>query len=155
MLDLGLSKETIVVIISTLPIVELRGALPVAINVFHLSWHRALPLAIAGNLIPVPLLLLFFGAISRRLSRIGIFRRWINWLEEHSRQRGKIIERYKRLGLILLVAIPLPFTGAWTGSLVATIFEVRFRQAFLAILTGVCIAGAIVTAICLLALKWL
>jgi len=110
--SLGLSKELVVILISTLPIVELRGAIPLAINLFNFPWYYALLLAIAGNLIPVPLLLLFFGAISQRLSKIGIFKRWFQWLEERTRQRGKIVERYKRIGLVLFVAVPLPVTGA-------------------------------------------
>ncbi len=81
--NLGFSKEAVVVAIAALPIAELRLAIPFALGLIpstvypqSLSWHYALPLAIAGNLIPVPFLLLFFGAISRRLSKIGIFSRW-------------------------------------------------------------------------------
>jgi len=150
--NLGFSKEVVVVAISALPIAELRLAIPFALGLIpstvypqNLSWHYALPLAIAGNLIPVPFLLLFFGAISRRLSKIGIFRRWVQWLEERTRRRGKIVESYKRIGLVLFVAVPLPVTGAWTGSLAATIFGIKFKHAFFAILVGICIAGAIVT----------
>jgi len=146
----------VVVAISALPIVELRGAIPFAMGVIpsavypeSLPWQRALPLAIAGNLIPVPFLLLFFGAVSRRLSRIGIFKRWLSWLERRTRRRGKIVERYERIGLALFVAVPLPVTGAWTGSLVAIIFRMRFRHALPSIFIGICIAGAIVTAACL------
>jgi len=142
--------------ISALPIVELRGAIPFAMGVIpsavnseNLPWQRALPLAIAGNLIPVLFLLLFFGAVSRRLNRIGIFKRWLYWLERRTRRRGKIVERYQRIGLALFVAIPLPVTGAWTGSLAAIIFRMRFRHALLSIFVGICIAGAIVTAACL------
>jgi len=153
--SLGVPKELIVITVSTLPIVELRGAIPIAINLFDFPWYYALLLAIAGNLVPVPLLLLFFGAISRHLSRFGIFRRWFNWLEERARKRGKIVEKYKRIGLALFVAIPLPVTGAWTGSLVATIFEIKFKHALPSIFIGICIAGAIVTAISLLAQKGL
>ena len=149
--NLGFSKELAVIVISMLPIVELRGAIPVAINLLDLSWYHALPLAILGNLIPVPLLLLFFGTISQRLSKIGIFKRWFHWLEERTRRRGKIVGTYKRIGLALFVAIPLPVTGAWTGSLAATIFEIDFKQALLFIFIGICIAGGIVTGICLLA----
>jgi len=157
--NLGFSKELMVIAVSASPIVELRGAIPLAINKFGFSWHYALPMAIAGNLIPVPFLLLFFGAISKRLSKIGIFKRWFHWLEERTRRRGKIVERYKRIGLVLFVAIPLPVTGAWTGSIAATIFEIRFKHALLSIFIGICIAGAIVTSGCLfgwpLFEKWL
>ena len=154
---LGFSKELVVVAISALPIVELRGAIPFALGLIpsdvypqSIAWYYALPLAIAGNLIPVPFLLLFFAAISRRLSRVGVFKRWFQWLEKRTRRRGRVVERYKRIGLMLFVAVPLPVTGAWTGSFAATIFEIKFKPAFLSILAGVCIAGAIVTSICLL-----
>ena len=155
---LGFSKEMVVVAVSALPIVELRGAIPFALGLIPtqiypeaIAWYHALPLAIAGNLIPVPLLLLFFAAISRKLGRIGIFKRWFTWLEERARRRGRVVERYKQIGLMLFVSVPLPVTGAWTGSLAATIFEVKFKPAFLYILAGVCIAGGIVTAVCMLA----
>ena len=139
--------------VSTLPIVELRGAIPLAINKFGFPWHRALLIAIGGNLIPVPFILLLFSTISKRLSKVAIFKRWFDWLNERTRRRGKIIERYKRIGLVLFVAIPFPVTGAWTGSLAATIFGVKFKHALLSIFIGVCIAGAIVTYISLLAAK--
>lgn len=151
LLDSGLSKELIVILVAALPVVELRGAIPLAINVFNLPWYYALMLAIVGNLIPVPLILLFLGAVSRCLGKIGIFRRWFNWLEESTRRRGKVVERYKHIGLALFVAVPLPITGAWTGSLAATIFEVKFKQALLFIFIGICIAGGIVTGISVLA----
>ena len=152
LLSVGFSKELVVIIISALPILELRGALPVALNVFHFPWYYALPLAIIGNLLPVPIILLFLNTISRGLSKIGFFDRFLHWLFEHTRQRGKFVERYERIGLALFVAIPLPVTGAWTGSLVAVLFDLKFRHAFLSILIGVCIAGIIVT--CLSLLGW-
>lgn len=150
LLSLGFSKELVVLVISALPLVELRGALPVAINLFHLRWHYALLLAIIGNLLPVPFILLLLDAFSRLVSKIGILGRMLHWLFEHTRRRGRIIERYERIGLALFVAIPLPVTGAWTGSLVAVLFGLKFKHAFLSILIGVFIAGTIVTCLCLL-----
>jgi len=152
LLSIGFSKELVVIIISALPILELRGALPVALNVFHFPWYYALPLAIIGNLLPVPIILLFLETISKWLSKIGLFDRFLRWLFEHTRKRGKIVEKYERIGLALFVAVPLPVTGAWTGSLVAVLFGLKFRHAFLSIFIGVCIAGVIVT--CLSLLGW-
>ncbi len=151
-LRLGFSRELVVLIIAALPIFELRGALPVAINLFHFPWYYALPLAIIGNLLPVPVILLFLDAISRWLSKIGFFDRFLRWLFEHTRRRGRIVERYGRIGLALFVAIPLPVTGAWTGSLAAVLFGLRFKHAFLSIFIGIFIAGVIVT--CLSLLGW-
>ncbi len=151
-LRLGFSKELAVLVVAASPIVELRLAIPLAINTFDFPWHYALPLAIIGNLLPVPFILLFLDAITRWLSKIAFFDRFLDWLFERTRRRGKIIERYKRIGLVLFVAIPLPVTGAWTGSLAAVLFGLKFSHAFLSILIGVLIAGAIVT--CLSLLGW-
>lgn len=150
LLGLGLSKELVVFLIATLPIVELRGAIPVAINVLDMPWYSAFALAFLGNLLPVPFILLFLEAVTRFLSRIAFFKRLLDWLFERTRRRGRMLEKYKRIGLVLFVAIPLPITGAWTGSLIAVLFGMPFKHAFLSITIGVVIAGAIVTSLSLL-----
>ncbi len=152
LLTLGFSNVLKVLALAALPISELRGAIPVAIIAFHFPWYYALLLAIIGNLVPVPFILLFLNAVSRVLSKVGVFRRMLYWLFEHARRRGKIVEKYERIGLILFVAIPLPITGAWTGSLVAVLLGLKFKHAFLSIFIGVLIAGAIVT--CATLLGW-
>ena len=152
LLSLGFSKELVVLIIAALPILELRGALPVAINLFHFPWYYALPLAIIGNLLPVPFILLFLDTTSRLLSKIGFFKRMLHRLFERTKERGRVVERYERIGLALFVAIPLPVTGAWTGSLAAVLFGLKFKHAFLSIFIGIFIAGIIVT--CLSLLGW-
>lgn len=149
-LSWNIPHELIVVIISALPIAELRVALPIAIISFHMPWHKAFCLAIIGNLLPVPILLLFLEPLAKVVSRVEVGRRLVNWVFEHTRRRGKAIERYEKIGLTLFVAIPLPVTGAWTGSIAAFLLGLRFRYAFLSILTGIIIAGAIVTSLCLL-----
>ena len=141
-----------VILIAASPIAELRAAIPLAILTFDFPWYHALLLAIIGNLLPVPFILLFLEAATRLLSRVPLFKKWLDWLFERTRKRGKIIQRYKRIGLVLFVAIPLPVTGAWTGSLAAVLFGVSFNHAFLSILAGVIIAGIIVT--CLTLLGW-
>jgi uncharacterized membrane protein len=148
--NLGIAKELIVVIISALPVVELRGALPIAINVFHMPWYWAYLLAVIGNMLPVPILLLFFESLVRVVSKVETGRRLVNWVMERTRRHGKLIERYERIGLMLFVAIPLPFTGAWTGSIAAFLMGMKFKHSFLSILCGVLISGAIVTCLCLL-----
>ena len=152
LLSLDLFNVLIVLGIAASPISELRGAIPVAITGFHFPWYYAFLLAIIGNLLPVPFILLFLDTLSRLLSKIGIFKRMLQWLFEHTRRRGKIIERYERIGLILFVAIPLPVTGAWTGSLAAVLFGLKFKHAFLSIFAGIVIAGIIVT--CATLLGW-
>lgn len=146
----GISQGLIVVIISVLPVLELRGALPVAINLFHMEWYQAFCLAVIGNLLPVPFLLLFLESLAKVVSKVALGKKLVNWVFEHTRQRGAVIEKYERIGLMLFVAIPLPVTGAWTGSVAAFLFGLKFRYAFLSILFGVIIAGGIVTSLCLL-----
>jgi len=94
LLSLGFSKELVVLIIAALPVLELRGALPVAINLFHFPWYYALLLAIVGNLLPVPFILLFLDATSRLLGKIGFFNRMLRWLFERTKRRGTVVERY-------------------------------------------------------------
>lgn len=149
-LSWNIPHELIVVIISALPIAELRLALPLAINLFDMPWHKAFCLAIIGNLLPVPILLLFLDSLTRVICRTEAGRKLVNWVFERTRRRRKTIERYEKIGLTLFVAIPLPVTGAWTGSIAAFLLGLRFRYAFLSILAGIIIAGAIVTSLCLL-----
>jgi uncharacterized membrane protein len=150
LINLGIAKELIVIIISALPILELRGALPVAINVFNMPWYWAYPLAIIGNMLPVPILLLFFDSLAKIASKVEPGRRFVNWGLERTRQHGKLIERYERIGLTLFVAIPLPLTGAWTGSIAAFLMGMKFKYSILSIFCGVIISGVIVTCLCLL-----
>ena len=136
--------------LATTPIGELRAAIPVAIVDLDISWPLAFIVAYAGNLLPVPFILVFLGPVSRLLSRVRLFRLILEWIFERSRRRGGIVERYGTIGLVLFVAIPLPVTGAWTGSLVAFLLGLDFWRALPAIALGVFIAGVIVTSLTLL-----
>ncbi len=127
------------------PISELRGAIPLGILELDISWSIVLIVALAGNIFPIPFLLLFLGPLAKFFSKVKLFERIINWIFERSRRRGKLIERYERIGLTILVAIPFPLTGAWTGSIVAFLLGLPFWRAFIAIIIGVLISGAIVT----------
>ena len=144
------NKELIIVIISALPVVELRGALPVAINLFQMPWYWAFYLAVIGNMLPVPILLLFFDSLAKLISKVTIGKKLVDWVFRHTRRHEKMVQKYERLGLLLFVSVPLPITGAWTGAILAFILGIRFHWAFLSILCGVIIAGAIVTSLCLL-----
>ncbi len=151
-LEMNLVRELLVIIISAIPIAELRGAIPVAIQTLDFPWYYAYLWAVIGNMLPVPFIFLFLEGAVRLLSRMAVFERFFNWLFERTRKRGRVIQKYKRIGLVLFVAIPLPVTGAWTGSLAAVLFGIGFRQAFFSILAGVLIAGVIVT--CLTLMGW-
>lgn len=136
-----------IIFVAALPIAELRLAIPGAIEFLEIPWYYAFLIAVVGNMLPVPFILLFLEAATRLLSKVAIFERFLNWLFERTRRRGKIIQKYKRIGLVLFVAIPLPVTGAWTGSLAAVIFGIKPKQAFISIFIGVIIAGIIVTSL--------
>ncbi len=144
------SGELATVLISMLPIFELRGGIPVSIQFFHLPVATAVFLSIIGNLIPVIFLLLFWEWLAGILSKNKKIKIWIDKLQGASLKRGKVIEDYKELGLMLFVAIPLPVTGAWTGSLVAVLLGLSFWKSFLFIFLGVCIASVVVTSLTLL-----
>lgn len=146
----GLSPEAVVVVISMLPIAELRGAVPVGINLFRLPWYAVVPLAVAGNMLPVFAILLLLNAAVRLLGRFRVFRRFFDWLFARTRARSSLVQRWEFWGLMLFVSVPLPVTGAWTGSVAAVLMGLRYWRSVLAIFLGVCVAGAIVTALSLL-----
>ncbi len=115
-----------------------------------MQWYWVFVLAVIGNMLPVPFILYFLEKVRQFLSRFEVFDRFFSWLYGRSQRRGAIIEKYKRIGLTLFVSVPLPVTGAWTGSLLAVIFGLPRRWSMLAIFIGVFIAGAIVTTLSLL-----
>lgn len=144
--------EIVLMLLSALPLTELRASIPMAFTVMAESWNwpwwKVYLLAVAGNMLPVPFILVLLGPASRWLSRWKVFDRFFNWLFERTRKRvGPHIKRYEAFGLTLFVAIPLPVTGAWTGSVAAFVFDVPRKQAIPAIFLGVLIAGAIITLI--------
>lgn len=141
----GLPEELIVIIISALPISELRGGIPVGMALYDFSVVKSFLLAIVGNFIPVVPLLLFLKPVSEFLSRWAPLAKFFNWFFERTKRKAKIVERYEAIGLALFVAIPLPFTGAWTGCVAASLFRLKFKYSLIAVLCGIIIAGVIVS----------
>jgi uncharacterized membrane protein len=137
---------------AVIPISELRGAIPIAITVYHFPWYYAYLFGVIGNLLPVPFILLLLDRIIPLLGRVGFLDKLMQWYFAWTKRRSKQIERYGWFGLTLFVAIPLPVTGAWTGSILAVLLGMKFKRAFTAILLGVIIAGIIVT--CATELGW-
>lgn len=132
-----------------LPISELRGAIPIAIGIYNMSVFPAFFWAVLGNIIPVIFILWLLKAASNFLSHhIYFFNRFFAWLFERThRKHSKKFGRWRDLTLVILVAIPLPFTGAWTGALAAFVFGVPIKRAFPLIVLGVLIAGVIVSCV--------
>ena len=132
-------------VISMIPVIELRGGLPFGIA-HGLNYPLALCAAVLGNMLPAPFIILFIRkifAVVRRWS--GRFDRMVSRLEARGKKKSEIIAKYGPLGLVLLVAIPLPGTGCWTGALVAALLDIRLRNALPAIFLGVLISAAIMT----------
>lgn len=129
------------------PIGELRASIPIALTLYQLNWGTAYLISVIGNLVPVVFLLIFLGPVSDWLSKkFPPFRRFFSWLFERTRRKyNSHMEKYGYPALIFFVAIPLPITGGWTGSLIAFLFGVSFKKAFFSIFLGVLIAGLIVS----------
>jgi len=142
-----LPKDYVVIIVGALPISELRGAIPLALS-FGMPIARAFWLSVLGNCLFVAPALFLFEPVTRSLRKFKIWSRFFDWVFERTKKNSDAIQKYEALGLAIFVAIPLPMTGAWSGVIAASLFKIRFRYAFLAIIAGVVCAGLIVSALC-------
>ncbi|MCK4226286.1 small multi-drug export protein [candidate division WOR-3 bacterium] len=139
-----------VVILSLLPISELRGGIPVGLA-SGLNIYVVYPLAVISNLIAFPIFYLFLSTLHHFFLRFKLYRKsFESFLERTRKKAHPKIEKYGYLGLTLFVAIPLPITGAYTGTLAAWFFKMNKRNSFFAVLLGVIIAGIIVSLVCIL-----
>ena len=142
-----LGKIVATFFISMAPVVELRAGLPYGIAL-GLDYPVALAAAVLGNLLPVPFIIVFIRRIFAWLRKISArLDRLVTKLENKAHLKGHLVQNYGPLGLCLLVAIPLPGTGAWTGSLVAAFLDLRLKRAIPSIVLGVFIAAGIMTAV--------
>lgn len=139
-----ISKEAVVFVISMIPILELRGGLLVA-KVIGVPLLTAIPLCIVGNIIPIPFILLFIKQIFKWLKKVPFFEPIITKLENRAMGKSDSIKRYEFWGLALFVGIPLPGTGAWTGSLIAALLDVDFKKAIVSELVGIALATVIMS----------
>ncbi len=131
-------------IVAMLPFVELRGAIPLGIY-WGLPPILVFIVAVLGNILPVPFFLLFLEGIEKYVRRSERLSSLLDWIFERTyRKADEKVRRWEYLALIFFVAIPLPGTGAWTGSLIAYLFKFQVKKAFVAILAGVLIAGTVV-----------
>ncbi len=139
-------EELCVFFCSMIPIIELRGAIPLG-AALQLPWWFCYLLAVVGNMLPVPIILLFVKKVLHWMAkcRVKFFNKVANKLFEKAEKNRDKIEKYGFWGVAIFVAIPLPGTGAWTGSLVAALFDMKFWKSFLSALIGVLGAGIIMT----------
>lgn len=131
-------------LVSMVPVLELRGAIPLGVA-GGLTPLAAMVIAIVGNLVPIPFLIVFTRRVFNWLKTKGRIRILVEKLETRAAQKSQVVQKYAWWGLCILVAIPLPGTGAWTGALVAAVLDMRLKRAMPAIIVGVLIAGFIVT----------
>ena len=142
--SMAFGKEILVFIISLMPILELRGGL-IAAALLNLAPIPSYIISIVGNLLPIPFILLFINKILywMRKSKVKFFNSIVNWLDGKVEKHKSQIEKYGYLGSVLFVGIPLPGTGAWTGTLIASVLEMDRKKTFLATILGVFMASII------------
>ncbi|MCQ2480428.1 MAG: small multi-drug export protein [Clostridia bacterium] len=141
-----MSGELIAFIISLFPVLELRGGL-VAATFLGIDWWKAFTYCFIGNMLPIPFILLFIRKLFDLMKKRKPLDKLVHKMEEKADKHSDKIEKYSLLGLFLLVAIPLPGTGAWTGALVAALMDMRISRALPVIAIGVVVAGIIVATV--------
>lgn len=142
--SIAYGKEILVFIISLMPILELRGGL-IAASLLGMSPLPSYIISMIGNIIPVPFILLLINRILKWMknSKIKVFNKFAGWLDGKVEKHKGQIEKYGYLGVVLFVGIPLPGTGAWTGSLIAAVLEMDKKKTFLAVMIGLIMASII------------
>ena len=139
----AINKDFAVFVVSMLPIIELRGAIPFGIEGLDMSWLRVFVISVFGNMIPVPFVIWIIRPLIEWLLKSRMFSKVGKWIDERTKRKSESVTKYKKLGLFILVAIPLPGTGAWTGTLAASILDMDFKSSVLACMGGVLLAGII------------
>jgi uncharacterized membrane protein len=137
-------REVVVLLVSMMPILELRAGLFVA-KFLDMPLLEAIPICIVGNIIPIPLILLFIKKIFKWMGKTKLFHKLIEKLEARAMKKSSALANGEFVGLMLFVGIPIPGTGAWMGSLIAALLEVDFKKAIVAELVGIAIATVIVS----------
>lgn len=141
----GVSPQIITFLISMIPLLELRGSIIVAGGLLKLPFIQTFIAAVVGNMIPIPFILLFIKKIFAWMRKTEKLKKFPEWCEKRALKHSEQIEKYGYFGLYLFVAIPLPGTGAWTGSLLASLFNMKTGKSLFAIFLGVMTAGLIMS----------
>ena len=142
----NINKDIVVFIISMMPILELRGGL-LAASILNISLIKGLIICIIGNVLPIPFVLWLIEYIFNLLEKFKPTKKMVKWLKNKAMKKSDSIKKYGYVGLILFVGIPLPGTGAWTGSLLAVLLNLDKKKSFICILAGVFLASVIMTII--------
>ena len=143
LMDTTFGKCILTMLVSMIPIIELRGGIPFGVAM-GLPYHLAFPFAVVGNVLPAPFIIVYIRKIFLMMRRyLPKLNHMVDKLETKAHLKGQQVSKYKYIGLWLFVAIPLPGTGVWTGSLAAAFLDMRLKKAFPAVFLGVITAGCI------------
>lgn len=137
-----MNKLLYVFLCSMLPIIELRGSIIIGAGL-GLPWWQNYLVSVIGNLLPIPFILLFIRYILNWMKQVKHLDKIAFWLEEKAHKHSHKVLKYATFGLFLFVAIPIPGTGAWTGALIAALFDMRMKYTLISITAGVLVAGII------------
>ncbi len=140
--------ELIIFIISLFPVLELRGGL-IAASILGVPWEIAFPICVIGNILPIPIILLFIRKIFDFIKRTNFLwmRKLVIWLDERAQRKSAKVDAASSFGLFLFVAVPLPGTGGWTGALVANTLGIKFSRSIWVIAAGILGAGIIMSVV--------
>lgn len=141
----AIGRAVYLILISMLPIIELRGGIPVGIFECAMPWYQAYAICVIGNMIPVPFVILFGKQVIKLLKKVKYISGFVEKYENRVQKKAEEIKKYVIWGLFIFVAIPMPATGAWTGAAIAAILNMKIKDAILPIFLGVLTAGAIIT----------
>jgi len=135
---------------SMFPWLEARYVIPLSMISYGWEWWQAFPIAIAGNIFPIPFILLFFHRVEKFLRRYEAWNRVMDWLFARTRKKANSkIMKYEYVGLLIFVGLPIPFTGGWTGALIAYLFGLKFSKSLITIFIGIVIAAVIMVLVTL------
>lgn len=140
----------IVFFISMVPLIEQRGAIPVGILGYDLNYFLVFLASLAGSFVPAPFIYLFFNRILDWMKTKPVFDKFTNFIDKKVQKNSKKLEKYKEIGLISFVGVPLPTTGLWTGSAIAAFIGLDFKKSMICVFLGGVISASIITALCVL-----
>lgn len=138
-----LSKEWMTLLISAVPILEQKAAIPYGV-IQGIGFWEVYFLTLVGAILPSPFIIVFVNKIFELLKKVSWMRPMIEWIESRTMKKGKNIVRYELFGLFLFVAIPIPGTGVWTGSLAAALLHLEFKKAIVTVFFGAAVSGLII-----------
>lgn len=142
--SLGLSPQLLIFIISMVPFIELRGGIIVGLAL-ELPWYEVFPICFAGNILPIPFVIMFGRKLLDWFGNTRLFGRFVAKYKRKLAEKSKKVKKYGPFGLALFVGVPVPGTGAWSGALLAVLLNLRLKLAVPAILAGLILAGTIIT----------